>query len=153
MTEPGVSILVIEDDAVALRLFQEILAAQGYDVRVAADAESGLREIARAAPAAVLLDLRLPLADGVALLRALRAGKCADLPVAIMTGDYLVDDRVVRDIEALGARVHFKPLFEDDLRQVVSGLLRRARDPDQNQTDRCEVRAAASRPNPGRHLS
>jgi DNA-binding response OmpR family regulator len=133
VTESGVSILVIEDDAVALQLFQEILAALGYDVRVAADAESGLREIARAVPAAVLLDLRLPLADGLELLRDLRTGTCTDLPVAIMTGDYFVDDRVVRDIEALGARVHFKPLFEDDLRKVVSGLLRHTHDPDQDQ--------------------
>ena len=30
-------------------------------------------------------------------------------PVAILTGDYFIDDEVATELQALGARIHFKP--------------------------------------------
>jgi DNA-binding response OmpR family regulator len=121
---PVRSILVIDDDAVTLGLFEGILKANGYSVRVAGDAEVGLRELAQAVPAAVLVDLRLPIMDGVEFLRRLRTRtELSRVPVAVVTGDYFVNDYVVRELEMLGASIHFKPLFEDDLVAVIDGLL------------------------------
>jgi two-component system, OmpR family, response regulator QseB len=123
------SILVIDDDAVTLGLFEGILRANGYSVRGAADAELGLRELAHDVPAAILVDLRLPIVDGVEFLRRLRTRPgLRRVPVAIVTGDYFVNDYVVRELEMLGASIYFKPLFEDDLVAVVECLLKRARD-------------------------
>jgi hypothetical protein len=41
----------------------------------------------------------------------------------IVTGDYLIDDRTIAALEALGARVEFKPLWVDQLVRIVNGLL------------------------------
>ncbi len=118
------SILIVEDDPGAVEAFEHILKAEGYGVRVTLDAESALLEVERAVPAAVLLDLHLPITDGVEFLRRLRAtARYANVPVAVVTGDYLVDERVARELEMLGAQIHFKPLWEEDLIRIVRDLL------------------------------
>jgi len=120
----GATILIVEDDPGALETFERILTTHGYGVRVAPDAESGLQEVANAEPAAVLVDLHLPLVDGVEFLRQVRAETPhAELPVAVVTGDYFVDEQVERELQGLGARMHYKPLWEDDLLKLVHDLL------------------------------
>ena len=119
-----VSILIVEDDPGAVEAFEHMLKAEGYGIRVALDAESALVEIARAVPAAVLLDLHLPITDGLELLRRLRAtSRHAHIPVAVVTGDYLVDERVARELQVLGAQIYFKPLWQEDLIRIVRDLL------------------------------
>ena len=103
--------------------FAQMLQLEGYRVLTALDAESGLREATTHAPDAILLDLRMPLVDGLAFLRLLRAQGC-QTPVAIVTGNYLIDDRVVQELNQLGAQIHFKPLWVEDLVTLVSSLLR-----------------------------
>lgn len=121
--EPA-TILIVDDDPGAVDIFEQILKTNGYAVRVASDAESGLIEIQRAAPSAVLLDLHLPMADGVEFLRQIRAGAPdTATPIAVVTGDYFVEEELAREIQTLGARVHFKPLWEDDLLKLVRELL------------------------------
>ena len=118
------SILIVEDDPGAVEAFEYMLKAEGYGVRVALDAQSGLAELERAAPAAVLLDLRLPTTDGLEFLRRLRATvPHAHIPVAVVTGDYFVEERVARELERLGAQIHFKPLWEEDVMRIVHDLL------------------------------
>lgn len=117
-------ILIVEDDPVTRQTFRDILVAGGYGVEVAADAESGLAAIGVRPPAAVLLDLRLPLADGLEFLRRLRAtASHASIPVAIVTGDYLIDEPLAKALNGHGAQIYFKPLWEDDLLRVVGRLL------------------------------
>jgi CheY-like chemotaxis protein len=116
-------ILVIDDDLLAGKIFEQILREHGYSTHGAADAESALLYCEHAVPAAILLDLRLPTIDGLELLRRIRArAPLAGVPVAVVTGDCLVDEDVVREIETLGARIHFKPLWEEDLVRVVGEL-------------------------------
>lgn len=79
------------------------------------------KEIERSLPAAILLDLHLPKIDGLEFLRRLRAH--ADIPTAVITGDYLVDDHIVDDLDTLGIRIFFKPLWEEDLIQIVGMLV------------------------------
>jgi hypothetical protein len=40
-------------------------------------------------------------------------------PVTVVTGDYFVDENVVAQIEAMGARLCFKPLWQEDLVRIV----------------------------------
>lgn len=121
---PDTSILIVEHDPGAVEAFEHMLKAEGYGVRVAPDAQSASVEIERAVPAAVLLDLHLPITDGLEFLRRLRAtGRHAHIPVAVVTGDYLVDERVTRELQVLGAQLYFKPLWEEDLIRIVRDLL------------------------------
>jgi DNA-binding response OmpR family regulator len=119
------SILIVEDDRDSARSFETMLRAHGHTVRTARNAEAALVEVARERPDIALVDLHLPLADGVEFLRRLRSREaCAPLPVALMTGDYLVDDRVTSELQRLGAPLHFKPLWEEDVLDIVASLAR-----------------------------
>ncbi len=52
------------------------------------------------------------------------------LPVAILTGDYFLDEDVARELNELGARVFFKPVWEDNLLRIVGQLLSVRRGPE-----------------------
>lgn len=118
------SILIVDDDPGAVEAFEYMLKAEGYSVRVALDAQSAFVEVERAVPAAVVLDWHLPITDGLEVLRRLRAtARHAYIPVAVVTGDYLIDERVTRELQVLGARLYFKPLWEEDLIRIVRELL------------------------------
>jgi DNA-binding response OmpR family regulator len=118
------TILVVDDDTAALEAFEAMLTTRGYVVRVARDGAAGFAAIAECVPSAVVLDLHLPTISGLEVLRRLRADGVNDrLPVTLVTGDYLIEDRVSDEIAALGAKLFFKPLWEDDLVEIVEGLI------------------------------
>ena len=118
------TILIVEDDPGAAETFECMLKAQGYSVRMAPDAQSALVEVEREPPSAIVLDLHLPVTDGLEVLRQLRAtARHAHIPVAVVTADYLVDERVTRELQVLGAQLYFKPLWEEDLIRIVRDLL------------------------------
>lgn len=97
---------------------------EGFDVRSVTTANDGLKQAAAQHPDAILLDLRMPVMDGLDFLRALRAQEGArHAPVAIVTGDYFIDDRMMDEIRALGAVVKFKPLWLEDLVAITRELL------------------------------
>src|SRR5438128_9260332 len=113
-------ILLVDDDPTVVATYRQMLLLHDYSVRAVTDAEAGLREAFIYRPDAILLDLRMPLADGLAFLRRLREReRPARTPVAIVTGDYLIDDSVATALHDLGAVIHFKPLWLDDLVDVV----------------------------------
>jgi CheY-like chemotaxis protein len=117
-------VLIIDDDATALELFELMLVERGYIVRAVLTVEAGLAEAAIHAPDAILLDLHLPLLDGLECLRRLRAAPLhLTTPVAILTGDYFLSDEVASELQTLGARIHFKPVWDADLRQIVEALV------------------------------
>jgi CheY-like chemotaxis protein len=75
-------------------------------------------------PSVLILDLHLPDATGLDCLRRLRQlTQHRTLPVAILTGDYFLDEEIAKELQALGAHVFFKPVWEDDLLRIVRQLL------------------------------
>jgi DNA-binding response OmpR family regulator len=113
-------VLLIDDDVEALRIFEQILRDSGFDVRTADTAEQGLAQLEAELPLAIILDLRLPALDGVECLRRIRAMPgLAGVPVTIITGDYLVDDSIITQIEAMDGRLCLKPIWEEDLLRMV----------------------------------
>jgi two-component system response regulator MprA len=119
------TILIVDDDEGVVSCFARMLCLEGYNVRTAIDAETGLREAQESRPDAIILDLRMPLLDGVAFLRRLRMRQAQrDTPVAVVTGDYLLDEAVSAELRELGAELRFKPLWLDDLVGLARQLLR-----------------------------
>jgi DNA-binding response OmpR family regulator len=118
------SVVIVEDDQGTADMFGRILSEAGYDVTTAPDEESALNAIERVGASAVLLDLHLKSADGRSLLRRLRASRDgAHVPVAIVTGDYFIDESVTDDLKEMGAHVYFKPLWAEDLLPLVRNLV------------------------------
>jgi len=117
-------ILIVDDDEGVTQTFARMLRLEGYQVRTAVSAETGLREATQSRPDAIILDLRMPLLDGLGFLRRLRAqdGMRAT-PVAIVTGDYFLDDTVSAELNELGAELRFKPLWLEDLVGLARILL------------------------------
>jgi DNA-binding response OmpR family regulator len=119
-------ILIVDDDEGVTQTFARMLRLEGYQVRTAISAEKGLAEAEANQPDAIILDLRMPLVDGLGFLRRLRAhdDRRATTPVAIVTGDYFLDDSVSNELQELGAELRFKPLWLEDLVGLARNLLK-----------------------------
>ena len=117
-------ILIVDDDEGVTQTFARMLRLEGYQVRTAVSAETGLREAEDSRPDAIILDLRMPLVDGLGFLRRLRErAEARSTPVAIVTGDYFLDDSVSAELRDLGAELRFKPLWLEDLVGLARNLL------------------------------
>jgi CheY-like chemotaxis protein len=92
----GVSavILVVEDNALNLKLVRDVLTHAGYDVRAARTAEEGISLAFAQPPDLVLMDIDLPGIDGMEALRRLRDDPRTRLvPVAAVTALAMAADR------------------------------------------------------------
>jgi len=119
------TILIVDDDEGVTQTFARMLKLEGFEVRTAMNAENGLVQAQEARPDAIILDLRMPLVDGLGFLRRLRAqDEQRQTPVAIVTGDYFLDDNVSAEIRQLGAELKFKPLWLEDLVGLARTLLK-----------------------------
>jgi DNA-binding response OmpR family regulator len=118
------TILIVDDDEAVTQTFARMLQTEGYLVRTALNAESGLRVAAENPPDAIILDLRMPLVDGLSFLRRLRSSGVRRTPVAIVTGDYFLEDAISSELRQLGAELRFKPLWLDELVGLARTLLK-----------------------------
>jgi DNA-binding response OmpR family regulator len=67
----------------------------------------------------------MPLTDGLQFLRILRTKPgLATVSVAIVTGDYFLDQAVSNELRELGADLRFKPLWLEDLLALARNLLK-----------------------------
>jgi CheY-like chemotaxis protein len=118
------TVLIVDDDRATVDMFSHVLRLEGYEVRTAFSAESGMRVVEASRPDAILVDFRLPLGNGVEFLRWLRVCEgCRDIPVAVVTGEDPLDDTLRTELHQLGARVAFKPLLLDELVDLTRRLL------------------------------
>jgi two-component system response regulator PrrA len=117
-------ILIVEHDELTTATYARMLRLEGYQVWTAVSAEDGLRAVESSHPDAIIVDFRMPGIDGLEFLRRLRArSDTRRTPVAIVTGDYFLDDTIPAELRELGAEVRFKPLWLEDLATLVHGLL------------------------------
>ncbi len=87
-------ILVVDDEADIRGLLKEILAEEGYEVEVAADASQARSSRAAHVPDLVLLDIWMPDTDGITLLREWSVTDGYDCPVVMMSGHGTVETAV-----------------------------------------------------------
>ena len=117
-------VLVIDDDEGVRSAFARVLVREGYSVQVAASAEQALAQVEQTRPDAILLDLKMPMINGVGFLYRLRQNPAnQDVAVAMITGERSLDDATLTDLRTLSAQIWYKPLSLDDVRRVVRTLL------------------------------
>ena len=90
----GESILIVEDNEKNLKLVRDVLQFKGYHTLEAETAEDGIALAQSHRPDLILMDIRLPGADGVTALRRLRSEpSTASIPVVALTAFAMKDDR------------------------------------------------------------
>lgn len=112
--ETAVLIYVADDDPSILDLVDVMLTRGGFRVKGFATADALVTAVATLAPAAVLLDVRIPGQSGLDALRALKEDPAsAPVPVLMLTGDGRLD-RIVQAMQ-LGAAGYLMKPFEGQL--------------------------------------
>jgi len=80
------TILVVDDIPNNLRLLQDLLRKQGYDVRLAPSGKLALRSLTRFAPDLILLDIMMPDMDGYQVCREIKADpEMGNVPVIFLS--------------------------------------------------------------------
>lgn len=116
-------ILVVEDNALNLKLVRDVLGAAGFDVMSATTGEEGLRMAAELRPDLVLMDLQLPGIDGAETMRRLRRDTLdPSIPVLAVTASAMPEDRARAERAGFDAYVE-KPISIRNLVTQVRSLL------------------------------
>jgi two-component system response regulator BaeR len=123
MTAAVARVLVVEDDARIAQLLVDYLRDAGYEAAALGDGALALREIERAVPAAVILDLMLPGLDGMAVCRAVRV--FSDVPILMVTARVDEVDRLL-GLDTGADDYVCKPFSPREVVARVRALLRRA---------------------------
>jgi two-component system, chemotaxis family, protein-glutamate methylesterase/glutaminase len=120
-------IVVADDSRLMRRLLSDALDRQGFDVvATAADGDEALAACRDHRPDAMTLDLHMPGMDGLGVLRALRAGRAAPVPVVVVSSFSPAHGARAVDALAEGAfELVAKPAFGDPLETFTSELGRK----------------------------
>ena len=119
----AVSVLIVEDDKNILELLQMYLEKEGYAVTVAADGGQGLTKFRAIRPDIVLLDVMMPVMDGWAVCKAIRAE--SQTPVIMLTAKSETDDKV-QGLKAGADDYITKPFEMREVLARIEAVLRRA---------------------------
>jgi two-component system response regulator MprA len=122
----GARVLVVDDDPPLRRMLERTLAAEGFEVTLAADGGAALVATERCAPDVIVLDVAMPGLDGLAVCRRLR-GKGLPTPILMLTARDAVSDRVV-GLEAGADDYLVKPFAVQELVARLRALTRRHSD-------------------------
>ncbi|MEV8311728.1 response regulator transcription factor [Streptomyces flavidovirens] len=120
----GAKVLVVDDDPEVRAAVEDTLTVEGHRVRGATDGQRALAAVAQWQPDAIVLDVMMPVLDGLAVCRRLRS--LGDrTPVLVLTALDAVSDRV-DGLDAGADDYLVKPFALDELTARVRALLRRA---------------------------
>jgi CheY-like chemotaxis protein len=120
-------ILIVDDEPLNVDLLEQELSALGFETESASNGVEALEKIALRQPDVVLLDVMMPVMDGIAALRILKDDpETRLLPVLVMTALSAIEDRV-RAIEAGADDFLSKPIDDRELRARINTALRTKR--------------------------
>jgi CheY-like chemotaxis protein len=115
---PG-PVLLVEDDGDIRQAMAELLQDEGYDCIVAEHGRAALDILSRQMPSLLLIDLLMPIMNGVELIaRVRRDPRWSDVPMVVMTA---AGDRIIGvDVQSLNVPVLRKPVEIGSLVQVLA---------------------------------
>ncbi|MGT2427172.1 response regulator [Amnibacterium kyonggiense] len=122
----SVRVLVVDDQAMVRAGFAALLDAQP-DLEVvgqAADGAEGVRLAAEIRPDVVLMDVRMPVLDGIEATRAMLADRAVPQPKIVMLTTFDVDDYVLEALRAGASGFLLKDALPDDLVEAVRVVAR-----------------------------
>jgi two-component system cell cycle response regulator DivK len=116
-------ILIVEDNALNIKLFCDLLAAHGHDPQAVTDSRLALDAAHQFAPDLVITDIQLPHVSGLDLIRLIRADKgLSEVPIMAVTAYSTREDE--ERIRAAGAQAYVsKPISVVRFAETVNELL------------------------------
>jgi two-component system cell cycle response regulator DivK len=121
-------ILIVEDNALNIKLFCDLLAAHGHQPEAVTDSRQALEAAHHFSPDLVITDIQLPHVTGLDLIRLIRADEqLADVPIMAVTAYSAHGDE--ERIRAAGAQAYVsKPISVMRFAQTVEQLLEHGHD-------------------------
>lgn len=121
-------LLLIEDDEQVAEVLSDAFGSQGHETAIRHTGEDGLVYLSHERPDVVVLDIRLPKLNGVAVLRQIRASD-PSLPVIIMTG--LATPGEIAEVRRLGVtEIVEKPEILKNFSEALKRIAARPRPQD-----------------------
>jgi CheY-like chemotaxis protein len=119
----GIRVLIVDDDLVNLELLLTVLEGEGFEVFAVSDAVSAVEAARRQQPHIILMDVQLPVTDGLEATRILKADpRTADIPVVAVTAHVRADDQ--ERCKEVGCVLHVaKPIDTRKLPGLIRELL------------------------------
>lgn len=117
------NILIVEDDPSNMRVLSFTLRKAGYEINTASNGQAALDEMQVSTPDLAIIDCAMPIMDGVALLRHMRANEgYVKIPVIFLTAS---DDDLEKLLspELSTGRFMNKPISSHTLLSTVQELL------------------------------
>jgi DNA-binding response OmpR family regulator len=119
----GERVLVVDDESIVTEVVQRYLVREGFQVDIASDGRSGLKQAREGTPDLVVLDLMLPELDGLEVCRQLRGE--SSVPIIMLTAKGEDGDKILG--LGLGADDYLtKPFSPGELIARVKAVLRRS---------------------------
>jgi two-component system, cell cycle response regulator DivK len=116
---PMRKILIVDDEPDNIELMSRRLARRGFEVSGATSAEEGIAKAKAELPAVILMDIKMPMVDGLEATRRLKADPAtAGIPVIALTAHAMAEDRE-RAIAAGADEYESKPV---DLNQLLAKI-------------------------------
>lgn len=119
----GENILIIEDELKLARFVELELKYEGYEVDMAHDGRSGLEKAESGKYAMVLLDVMLPMMNGMEVLRRIR--QSSEVPVIMLTAKDEIMDKVM-GLDTGANDYVTKPFAIEELLARIRALLKRS---------------------------
>jgi DNA-binding response OmpR family regulator len=116
-------ILVVEDDHAVQKALKHLFQTEGFEIEITGDGKSAIEAFRRAAPSAIVLDLRLPVMSGRDVCREIKQ-QAPSIPIIVLSAASDVSDKVL--LLELGADDYVtKPFSPRELLARVRAALRR----------------------------
>ena len=111
-------ILVVEDNDINRQVLEAMLLQDGHAVTQAVNGKEGLAIASKRAFDIILMDVSMPVMDGVTATRAIRegTGPCRDVPILAVTAHAMPADRETFRAAGMSSLIT-KPIVRDDLRE------------------------------------
>ncbi len=116
-------IMVVDDEGIVLESCRRVLEPEGFEVTVAVSAMAALESIEKDKPALFLVDIKMPVHDGLFLMNELKHRKL-NIPVILMSG--LDTAETIAEAQNTGAcRFLAKPFTPDELVESVLQVIQK----------------------------
>ncbi len=116
-------ILIADDDAEMLETLSSLLAAEGYDIVRAENGQEAVELAAKELPALVMLDIHMPVMDGLTACKTIKSDKLTkSVPVLMLTVEGSIHE--IQQAISYGAKTYItKPSSRAEILKVVKSIL------------------------------